>query len=138
MSGSVDDKPVKVRIDYEKNHGKISRAFKKLAGKTSEVPTYEEIGAECGLTKETVYRHFKDYKLQDYKDKFKPLTPDIIFSLYRMAVKKNNPRAAELFMKMIEDYSDKSTIDVNIRDKVTGFNYIEPGDDVQDAEIIED
>jgi len=138
MSESVENTRDKtVRIDYERNHLKISKAFKKLAGQLEGLPTYQEIADETGFDVQTVFRHFKDYKLQDYKDKFKALTPDIIFSLYKMATKKNNPRAAALFMKLIENFSEKTIVDINIGEKVTGFQYVKPGD-IEDAKVIED
>ena len=137
MSESVENRPKTVRIDYERNHLKISKAFKKLAAKIEGLPTYQEIADETGFDVQTVFRHFKEYKLSDYKDKFKALTPDVIFSLYKMATKKNNPRAAALFMKLIENFSEKTVIDVNINEKVTGFQYVTP-DQIQEAEIVED
>ena len=140
MSESVENTGKMVRIDYERNHLKISKAFKKLAGQLEGLPTYQEIADETGFDVQTVFRHFKDYKLQDYKDKFKALTPDVIFSLYKMATKKNNPRAAALFMKLIEGFSEKLNIDVTVKEQVTGFHYVTPEEikGVDDAEIIED
>lgn len=142
MPENADDKPVeittKVRIDFERNHRKITRAFKKLAKDTNEIPTYDELAAATGLHKDTVYRHFKEYSFEERKQKFKALTDDILVSLYKLA--KKSPYAADIYLKRVEGVSDKLNIDVTAKEQITGFNYVTPEEieGVEDAEIIED
>ena len=129
-----------LRHDFENNHNLICEAFKRLAKDLNKVPTYEEMAAATGLHRDTIYRHFRDYKYADRVEKFKSLTDDVLVSLYSMATKGKNHRAADLFMKHIEGRGDKLNIDINIKEQVTGFHYVTPEEikGVEDAEIIED
>ena len=134
---STTELSIEVRNTYEDNHQKITDAFKAYALEHKKVPTYEQLAAATGLHRDTIYRHFKEYKFEDRKEKFKALTDDVIVALYTMATVHKNPRAAELYMRYVEGIGDKSTITIRPEDEVTGFEYLTPGDDVEDAEIIE-
>ena len=141
MSKTAEKKEIEtsnvLRQDFENNHSKICESFKKLAKELNKVPTYEEMSSDTGLHRDTIYRHFRDYKFTDRVQKFKALTDDVLASLYKMATVGKSHRAADLFMKHIEGRGDKLQIDVNLKDKVTGFHYVTP-DQIQEAEIIED
>ena len=142
MQENADNKPAEttkmVRIDFERNHKKITSAFKRLAKATNEIPSYDELAAETGLHRDTIYRHFKEYSFEERKQKFKALTDDVIVSLYKMS--KTNAHAADIYLKRVEGVGDKLQIDVNLKDKITGFQYVTPEEieGVDDAEIIED
>ena len=142
VSKKVDNKPVDgtkmIRIDFERNHKKITTAFKKLAAATNEIPSYDELAAETGLNRNTIYRHFKEYTFEERKQKFKALTDDVIVSLYKLS--KKSAHAADIYLKRVEGISDKLNIEVSPKEQVTGFQYVIPEEikGVEDAEIIED
>ena len=104
MPESTDDKPVgittKVRIDFERNHRKITSAFKRLAKEIGDIPTYDELAEATGLHKDTIYRHFKEYSFEERKQKFKALTDDVIVFLYKLS--KKSAHAADIYLKRVE------------------------------------
>jgi len=105
---------IKRRTDYENSQISISKAFEKLVEKEERIPTYEELAKATGLTKKTVYRHFKDYDFNVYKDKFRGLTEKIVMKAAQLA-KKGNVKAIELYLKVIENWSEKKSLDLTTK-----------------------
>lgn len=134
---NTEELSVDVRNVYEDNHAKITAAFKAFALEHKKVPTQAQLAKLTELHPDTIYRHFKNYSFKDRKEKFKALTDDVIIALYTMATVDKIPRAAELYMRYVEGIGDKTTITIKPEDEVTGFEYVKPEDDIEEAKVIE-
>ena len=47
---------------WESNHINISHAISSLMGKNGNMPTKSQIAEETGLSRQTIHKHFKEYK----------------------------------------------------------------------------
>ena len=98
------------RLDWQVIDQEITAAYKKLIT-TKKIPTIEQIAKEVGCNEKTVRRHLEKLSISDRFKSFRALTGDIIVSLYNAAM-MGEPKSIELWFKIVEDYSEKSKVEL--------------------------
>jgi len=89
---------------WEHNHFLISRAISKLMREHGTMPPKSAIAEETGLSRQTIARHFKEYKAHpEYiaeMDQFKFMAPKLLANGFNFAV-SGDVRAARLYFEMV-------------------------------------
>ena len=88
---------------WEHNHSAITGAVSKLMGRHGLMPTKSDIAEETGLSRQTVAKHFKEYKrhpdFTGQMEQFKFMAPSLLAGVYRQAL-KGDIRAAKLYLQI--------------------------------------
>jgi hypothetical protein len=89
---------------WEHNHLVIGSAISKLMGEYGFMPPKNAIAEETGLSRQTVAKHFKEYKAHPehaaQMEQFKFMAPNILANVYKFAI-KGDMRAARLYFEMV-------------------------------------
>ncbi|TLX23954.1 hypothetical protein FE904_19595 [Chryseobacterium indologenes] len=89
---------------WEKNHINIMWGINILIKENSRMPTKTEIAHKTGISRQTIYKHLKDYKDNPYNKEFEQqfsfMYPKLMASLFRFAI-EGDMRAAKLYMESI-------------------------------------
>ena len=91
------------------NRASIVDAYIRLYISNGKHPSYQDIANDTGLTKQTVWNHFKDISLDDLAPAFKSQTPEITDAVAKKA-KKGDTQAAKLWYDIIEKFIKKVDI----------------------------
>ena len=88
---------------WEHNHSAISSAVSRLMAKDGLMPTKNAIAEETGLSRQTVAKHFKEYKRHPEftaeMEQFKFMAPSLLAHVYKHAL-SGDMRAAKLYLQM--------------------------------------
>jgi len=89
---------------WEHNHLVISCAISKLIREHGFMPPKNAIAAETGLSRQTVAKHFKEYKTHPEfmaeMEQFKFMAPKILANVFKFAV-NGDMKAARLYFEMV-------------------------------------
>ena len=89
---------------WEKNHINIMWGINILIKDNGRMPTKTEIAHKTGISRQTIYKHLKDYKEnpfnQEFEQQFSFMYPKLMASLFRFAI-EGDMRAAKLYMESI-------------------------------------
>jgi hypothetical protein len=98
---------------WEYNHQVITDAISKLTEQYGSMPNKNQIADECGLSRQTITKHLKEYRNQpgyaDQMEQFKFMTPRLIAKIYRFAA-KGDIRAARLYLETVGAIQINNTI----------------------------
>ena len=100
---------------WENNQMMISNAISKFLSENGYMPSKTLIAEQTGLSRQTVVKHFKEYKTHPEHtaavEQFKFMAPKIMASVFKVAV-KGDTKAARLYFDMIGETSkqQKSTV----------------------------
>jgi len=97
--------PASVKSDvWEHNHSAISNAISGYMHEYGLMPTKNAIAEKTGLSRQTVAKHFKDYKTSPdftaHMEQFKFMAPRILTNVFRFAC-NGDVRAARLYFEMV-------------------------------------
>jgi hypothetical protein len=96
---------------WRKNDKKILEAYSKLLKETGRVPTYDQIAAEAGVSKPTVYEHFKWITLESGVPTHKGRLNEIMTAIGNAAA-LGDPRAAKLWLQVVMGFNERTIQDV--------------------------
>jgi len=89
---------------WERNHLIITNALHALMRETGQMPTKMLIAQRAGLSRPTIDKHLKEYQthpaLQDQAEVSKMMIPNVLASVYKMAV-SGDVRSARLYFEMM-------------------------------------
>ena len=89
---------------WEYNHTRINEAVSAYIQQHGAMPAKSTIANQTGLSRQTVAKHFKEYKRHPefgaQMEQFQFLAPQVLSNVYRCAV-NGNMRAARLYFDMV-------------------------------------
>jgi predicted transcriptional regulator len=89
---------------WERNHMMISNAIANFMRQNAVMPTKNDIAQETGLSRQTVAKHFKEYKTQPEfaaeMEQFKFMSHKILANVFKHA-SNGDMRAAKLYFEMV-------------------------------------
>jgi len=105
--------PAETKSDiWEYNHSVISSAISDYMHQHGVMPTKSSIANATGLSRQTVAKHFKDYKTSPeftaHTEQFKFMAPKIMASVFRFA-SNGDIRAARLYFEMVGAINKQNT-----------------------------
>lgn len=94
------------RQDWKRTHASILNAYFRLFAEGKRPPTQEKIAKECDISRETVNRHIRDLKLEDFVPNVKVRTYQVLNGLSKRA-EKGYAAEVRLWMQLIYGWNDK-------------------------------
>ncbi len=89
---------------WENNHRAITEAIANFIRSNGFMPTQTDMAILTGLSRQTIYKHFKEYKKQPefilQAEQFKLMAPQLLANVYKFAL-KGDMRAARLYFEVI-------------------------------------
>jgi hypothetical protein len=89
---------------WEYNHYVISSAISKLMHERSLMPNKTEIAKATGLSRQTIAKHLKEYKVHpeyaEELEQFKFMAPKVLANVFKFAV-NGDIKAARLYFEMV-------------------------------------
>ena len=115
------------------NHLKINASITKLIQAFNRMPSKDEIAEDCGLSRQTIYKHLKEYSehplFKEEMNQYKFASVGLVARIYNMAI-NGDIKAAKLFFNIVgNDSSPKQTIG-------TQNNYIQINGTILNQDII--
>lgn len=95
------------RSDWERNHQKIQDAYLAIFAETKRIPTFEETAKRCNLSRQTVWRHSCNLKLEDVIPSVKIRTGRVLHGI-ASAAEKGDASCAKLFMQLVYGWKEKT------------------------------
>lgn len=107
---------------WESNHAAIASAMSELLMDLNRIPTQEELAVKCGLSRQTVQKHLKEFQCEplylDQVNAMKMTTGSILSKLYEMSM-QGSVKAARLYLEMIENLKPVSAANNTIINQQT-------------------
>jgi AraC-like DNA-binding protein len=115
------------------NHIRINASIKKLIQQNNRMPSRDEIAEDCGLSRQTIYKHLQDYSehplFKEEMNQYRFASVGLMAKIYNMAI-NGDIKAAKLFFSIVgNDASPKQTIG-------TQNNYIQINGRILNQDII--
>lgn len=89
---------------WETNHGNIIWAISVLIKENGRMPTKTEIALKTNLSRQTIYKHLKEYKSNpfnaEFQEQFTIMYPKLMASVFQYAL-NGDMRAAKLYLECI-------------------------------------
>jgi DNA-directed RNA polymerase specialized sigma subunit len=119
---------------WEWNHHKISIAIKKLIVECGRMPTKNEIAVECGLSRQTIHRHIKDYSTHpqyaEIMEHHKLMASSVLSKVFSLAM-HGNVASARLYLEATGMIQNSKTSSIKNQ-----TNYIQVNGIILDQEAI--
>lgn len=97
---------------WENNHRKIIQEITSFINDYGRMPLKVDLAQRVGLSRQTLYKHFKEYKnnslYQDHFDSFRLMTEKLMAKMFQFAL-RGDVKAARLYFDMLSrDEKDNS------------------------------
>lgn len=110
---------------WEQNHMVINDAISEFMREHGIMPTKSAIAEETGLSRQTVIKHFKDYRsspeFMAHMEQFKFMAPGLLANVFKFAT-KGDMRAARLYFEMVGAINKQHTNTVNEQNNYIQIN----------------
>ncbi len=110
---------------WENNHYEITVAITKLMEDYGKMPTKNLIAEATGLSRQTIYKHLKDYAMHplyaEEMKKFRLMSDRVLAKVYKYAM-NGEVKAARLYFEVLGYLGNQSMINAKIN---TQNNYIQ-------------
>lgn len=107
----ITDESTKNQL-WEYNHNHITWAISTLMQEYGRMPTKTEIAAKTELSRQTVYKHLKEYKDHpqyiDQIEQFRFMTSKVLAKVFYFAV-NGDMKAAKLYFNILENLNNGQT-----------------------------
>jgi predicted transcriptional regulator len=115
------------------NHIRINASISKLIQTFNRMPSRDEISEDCGLSRQTIYKHLQDYSehplFKEEMNQYRFASIGLLARIYNMAL-NGDIKASKLFFNIVgNDASPKQTIG-------TQNNYIQINGRILSQDII--
>ena len=97
------------RADWERNHQLIQDAYIALFAELKRIPTFEETASRCNLSRQTVWRHSCDLKLEDVTSSVRIRTGRVLHGI-AAAAEKGDAACAKLFMQLVHGWREAQVV----------------------------
>ncbi|UOU98991.1 hypothetical protein MUU74_03325 [Chryseobacterium daecheongense] len=130
---------------WENNHINIMWGITTLIKENGRLPSKTEIANKTGISRQTIYKHLRDYKSNPFNNEFQEqltfMYPKLMSSLFRFAI-EGDMKAAKLYLECIGAFKNTSSGNsVNNLNNNTLIqnqnNYIQIGGTILNQEIIQ-
>ena len=108
-----------VRVDKAVNMEKVRAAIWEIVRENKRAPTNTEIQKKTGFSLTTIKKHLKEINFQPNQSPLRALTPDVIMSIAKSAM-KGSAASQKLWLQVMEGWSE--TINANIEQKTLSIN----------------
>lgn len=102
----------KRRVEWDRNHVLIKSTYVQLIKDLQRLPTQTEVGKACGLSRETVHKHFDTLKFEPLKHPARVLTDQVVLSIAQSSF-KGKSASQKLWMQVMEGWVEKTETEVN-------------------------
>jgi len=96
---------------WEFNHVKITNAISSFMKDFGRMPTRIEIANKTELSRQTIYKHFKDYfthpQYLEHVEQFRFMTSKVMAKIYQFAI-NGDMRAAKLYLNAMGSFKGQS------------------------------
>lgn len=127
---------------WETNHGNIIWAISVLIKENGRMPTKTEIALKTHLSRQTIYKHLKEYKSNpfnaEFQEQFTIMYPKLMASVFQYAI-NGDMRAAKLYLEGIGALKNTSSGNKGNNNTLiqNQNNYIQIGGTILNQEIIQ-
>ena len=102
----------KRRFDWDKNHILIQSTYISLIKDLQRLPTQTEISKACGISRETISKHFMTLKFEPMVHPARVLSDQVILSIAKSSF-KGNASSQKFWMQLMEGWVEKTEHEVN-------------------------
>lgn len=121
---------------YVRNHQIIEEAYVKLYDETGKHPSQTALAKETGLTRQTIYNHYKDLQLRDVSPKYKTRVNNVLNKLAEKA-EEGDVQAIKLYLEVVLDWSPKRQIESTEKKEVIQVQYTSKEDPYKNRKVEE-
>jgi len=102
----VEQREIEHRAIWERTHFTIQETYLKIFKETGIVPSMRKVSEVSGVSLASIYRHYREMRIEDITEYHKIRADRILFAL-ASAGEKGNERAAKLYFQLVWGYREE-------------------------------
>jgi hypothetical protein len=120
---------------FQDNQRRIEEFYSKYLEEHKKTPTNIEISTATGLTRQTIWNHFRRMKLESFTPKHKILFDKVLTKLSDRAIKDGDIAAIKLYLQVVGNFKEGTTIlSEHAETKTLRIEFMNPEGDIKRIE----